>query len=67
MPVAAGRAVGEAARGLCAQLAPQARVLVDAFGIPEHLVAAPIAADWAAFNEGDNRGELLAGVWGRAY
>lgn len=67
VPLAAGRAVGEAARGLCAALAPQTRVLVDSFAIPEHLVAAPIAADWAAYNAGDNRGELLAGVWGRNY
>ena len=33
-------------------------LFVDAFGIPDHLVAAPIAADWEAYNAVDNRGEL---------
>ncbi|KAI3425022.1 hypothetical protein D9Q98_008403 [Chlorella vulgaris] len=59
VPLAAGKAVGDAARSLCAQLAPQCRLLVDSFGIPEHLVAAPIAGDWARYNETDNQGELL--------
>ena len=31
---------------------------VEAFGIPDHLVAAPIAADWESYNATDNRGEL---------
>ena len=30
------------------------------FGIPEHLVAAPIAGDWEAFNVRDNNGEIAA-------
>ena len=51
-------AVGDASRTLCAQLSAVANELVDAFGIPDHLVAAPIAADWRAFNEGDNQGEV---------
>jgi acyl-CoA oxidase len=63
VPLAAGKAVGDAARALCAQLAPQCRLLVDSFGIPEHLVAAPIAGDWARYNETDNQGELLGEHW----
>jgi hypothetical protein len=33
-------------------------LFVDAFGIPDHLVAAPIAGDWETYNARDNRGEL---------
>jgi len=29
----------------------------------EHLIAAPIAGDWARYNETDNRGELLGEAW----
>lgn len=57
-----GRAVAAAARELCRDLSAQMTTLVDAFGIPEHLVAAPIAGDWEAYNVGDNRGEI-AGPW----
>lgn len=32
-----------APRSLCNELAPCSQKLVDAFGIPDHLVAAPIA------------------------
>jgi hypothetical protein len=39
------------------------RTLIDCFGIPEHLVAAPIAGDWARYNEADNQGELLGQAW----
>lgn len=63
VPLASGTAVGEAARALCRQLAPHYRTLLDSFGIPDHLVAAPIAGDWAAYNEADNQGELLGQVW----
>jgi acyl-CoA oxidase len=31
---------------------------VAAFGVPEYLVAAPIAGDWEYYNRFDNRGEL---------
>ena len=41
------------------KLAPQGQQLVDAFGIPEHLVAAPIAQDWEGYNITDNQGELV--------
>ncbi len=33
--------------------------MIDAFGIPPHLQAAPIAADWEAYNKVDNQGELM--------
>ena len=48
-----------ACRELCHKLAPHSQQLADSFGIPEHLIAAPIAADWEAFNVTDNQGELL--------
>jgi len=54
-----GAAVPQRARQLCADLAPHWRTLVDGFGIPEYLVAAPIAADWTEYNKVDNRGEVL--------
>lgn len=63
LPLSVGRAVPAAVRALCAQLAPRWRLLVDSFGIPEHLVAAPIAGDWAKYNEADNQGELLGQAW----
>eukprot|EP01135_Chromosphaera_perkinsii_P005449 Nk52_evm7s351 gene=Nk52_evmTU7s351 len=40
-------------------LGSQALALVEAFGIPDHLIAAPIALDWVKYNETDNQGELL--------
>jgi acyl-CoA oxidase len=55
----AGAAVPAAARRLCAHVAGAWRPLVAAFGIPDHLVAAPAAADWEAHQAGDNRGEVL--------
>ena len=33
--------------------------LVDAFGIPEYVMAAPIASDWVEYNERDNQGEVV--------
>jgi acyl-CoA oxidase len=50
-------------RELCRELGPSSLRLVDAFGIPDHLVAAPIASDWAEYNKTDNRGELLGDFW----
>jgi len=60
-------AVGDASRSLCAQLSTVANELVDAFGIPDHLVAAPIASDWRAFNETDNQGEVRADMHSTAF
>ena len=42
-----------------AEVGPQAQAVVEAFGIPDHLVAAPIAGDWERYNRVDNKGELL--------
>ena len=33
--------------------------LVKAFGIPDHMVAAPAGGDWVEYNQTDNQGELL--------
>ena len=46
-------------RALCAELAPASQHVIDAFGIPPYLQAAPIAADWEAYNKVDNQGELI--------
>ena len=54
-----GRMVEEGVRKLCKAVAPLSHALIDGFGIPEHLIAAPINSDWKAFNEVDNRGEIL--------
>ncbi|KAK9845389.1 hypothetical protein WJX81_005334 [Elliptochloris bilobata] len=54
-----GRAIPAEIRALCGELAPSSQKLVEAFGIPDHLVAAPIATNWEAYNAVDNRGELL--------
>jgi hypothetical protein len=33
--------------------------LINSFGIPEHVISAPIAKDWVKYNETDNQGELV--------
>lgn len=57
-----GRIVKAAAQALCGRgahgLADEALALVEGFGIPDHLLAAPIATDWVEYNAGDNQGEL---------
>lgn len=45
-------------RKLCADLAPRALELVDAFGLPEEMLSAPIARDWVQYNTYDNQGEV---------
>ena len=50
----------EVNRKLCAEIAPLSMDLVDAFGLPEEVLAAPIASDWVKYNEIDNQGELSA-------
>ena len=47
-------------RNLCKQLAPLSLQLVEAFGIPDWILAAPLAADWESYNEQDNQGELCS-------
>lgn len=54
-----GRAVPALIRQLCADLAPHCHMLVASFGIPEYLLQAPIAGDWAEYNAVDNQGEVL--------
>ncbi len=46
---------------LCADICPFTSYLLDAFGIPEHLIHAPIARDYVSYNllDKDNRGEVL--------
>jgi len=53
-----GSRIIESNRKLCAELAPHALSLIDAFDLPEEVLAAPIATDWVKFNEIDNQGEL---------
>jgi hypothetical protein len=55
----AGREVPARIRSLCIDLSAHTQQIIAAFGIPDHLVAAPIAADWEKYNEVDNRGELF--------
>lgn len=59
LSIEAGAAVTPAIRMLCSQLAPQWSTLIEAFSIPDYLVAAPIAGDWERFNAVDNKGEVL--------
>lgn len=60
LTVAHAKAVPPLARQLCAQVGSNMGFYTQAFGIPEHLVCAPIAGDWEAYNETDNRGEIAA-------
>ncbi|KXZ48318.1 hypothetical protein GPECTOR_29g92 [Gonium pectorale] len=60
LPAKAGRSVPEAVRSAVLALSPAACTgLIESFGIPDHLVAAPIAGDWARYNQVDNKGELF--------
>lgn len=57
---AQGRGVLAALRTACHAVGANMVAWTDAFGIPPHLVAAPIAGDWEGFNATDNRGEIAA-------
>jgi acyl-CoA oxidase len=46
LDAAGGRAAAAALRRSCAEVGPALPHYVDAFGLPEHLVVAPIADDW---------------------
>ena len=50
--------VSDEIRRLCAELAPHSLTLAEGFGIPSHLLYAPIALDWEEYNQYDNQGEL---------
>jgi hypothetical protein len=64
-PKKVGRLVAPQVRRVVAAVAPRCQGLVNAFGIPDYLVAAPIAADWEFYNRclgvGGSRGERAAG------
>jgi len=49
--------VSQHARDLCKEVSHQSLHLTDAFGIPDHIVQAPIALDWEVYNRVDNQGE----------
>ena len=51
--------VPERARALCSQLSHNWKTIIEAFDIPENLIAAPIASDWIQYNLVDNRGEVV--------
>jgi acyl-CoA oxidase len=55
---AAARQAGDKLRELCASIGPALPHYVEAFGLPEHLVAAPIAGDWVAAAPVPALGEL---------
>lgn len=46
---------------LCAELCPFISYLLEGFGIPEHLIHAPIARDYVSYNllDEDNKGEVI--------
>ena len=50
--------MNQVAAKLCTELGPQMLQLVDAFGIPEEMLSAPIARDWVQYNSYDNQGEV---------
>jgi acyl-CoA oxidase len=52
-----------AIKALCNEIGHQSPAIVESFGIPEHLLVAPIAADWIKYNVVDNRGELTNARW----
>lgn len=52
------RALAPAIRARVRALSPVVPAVVAGFGIPPHLITAPIAGDWEAYNAYDNRGEL---------
>lgn len=57
--VASGHVMPELQRALVKDLLPYAMDLVQALGVKPWMVYAPIAKDWAKYNEADNRGELV--------
>jgi len=59
MPPQAGKVLPTAVRVTVSELGPKAQAVIESFGIPDHLVAAPIAGDWERYNRVDNKGELI--------
>lgn len=50
-------------RNICKELAPSAQRLCESFGIPDHLIAAPIATNWVDYNKVDNQGEMYGSMF----
>lgn len=42
---------------------PLSMTVISAFGIPDHMLKAPIARDWIKYNEGDNQGKHNHGLF----
>ncbi|WP_181782253.1 acyl-CoA dehydrogenase family protein [Pseudonocardia pini] len=61
LTTAESRAVTTAVNDLCAELRPHARLLVDAFGIPEPWLACPLLSDPAAETTTENPAPALVG------
>jgi len=55
--------VREEFNSLAATVSELSPDICESFGIPEELLSAPIARDWHAFNQHDNRGEVQPGVF----
>jgi len=53
-------------REMSALLARASLSLCEGFGIPDHLLPAPIAFDWVEYNKGDNRGEIASSSFMRS-
>jgi len=58
LPHEMAKAIPAEARRLCHDLAPESIGLVEAFGLTDAMLSAPIACDWISYNQYDNRGEL---------
>jgi acyl-CoA oxidase len=41
------------------ELAPESMQLIEGLGVKPWMIFAPIAKDWAKYNEDDNKGELI--------
>jgi len=57
--------VPEYVRSLVASVGPHTQQLVNALGVPDGLVEAPIAGNWEAYNKVDNQGELVGAAFAR--
>lgn len=59
------RLVPDYVRSLVASVAPHTQQLVNALGVPDGLVQAPIAGNWEAYNTVDNQGELVGAAFSK--
>jgi len=62
VPCPLAKALPDVVRSLVHHISPDALQIVDAFGIPAHLLG-PLAADWERYNEVDNKGEVIGVAW----